>query len=187
MEDNQEKIIRDEIGSFKNGGSRPAPLRRTFLRFYIPQMYSLFGDDWFALRAEAFARFFGTPIFLFGQTLVVTILILLNATCFLIFDLYPFILLNLAFSTQAAYAAPLILLAQSRQADRDKAHMEADTQHREDIATQHAERLILAAIQAEKLIELVKQNTELTEVTKMLAHRIEALTVEMHQKLIRAN
>jgi len=187
MEDNQEKIIRDEIGSFKNGGSRPAPLRRTFLRFYIPQMYSLFGDDWFALRAEAFARFFGTPIFLFGQTLVVTIWILLNATGFLNFDLYPFILLNLAFSTQAAYAAPLILLAQSRQAERDKAHMEADTQHREDIATQHAERLILAAIQAEKLIELVKQNTELTEFTKMLAHRIEALTVEMHQKLVGAN
>jgi uncharacterized membrane protein len=50
------------------------------------------------------------------------------------FDLYPFILLNLAFSLQAAYAAPLILLAQTRQADRDKANAEADARHREELA-----------------------------------------------------
>jgi uncharacterized membrane protein len=56
------------------------------------------------------------------------------------FDIYPFILLNLAFSLQAAYAAPLILLAQTREADRDKAHAEADAQHREDIARASAER-----------------------------------------------
>ena len=49
-------------------------------------------------------------------------------------DPYPFILLNLAFSTQAAYAAPLILLAQTRQADRDKAAAEMIETHREDVA-----------------------------------------------------
>ena len=50
------------------------------------------------------------------------------------FDVYPFILLNLAFSLQAAYAAPLILLAQTRQADRDKVHADAHAQHREALA-----------------------------------------------------
>ena len=49
-------------------------------------------------------------------------------------DPYPFILLNLAFSLQAAYAAPLILLAQARQADRDKALSDADANHREALA-----------------------------------------------------
>ena len=50
------------------------------------------------------------------------------------FDPYPYILLNLAFSLQAAYAAPLILLAQTRQADRDKAAAENDAHHREALA-----------------------------------------------------
>ena len=73
----------------------------------------VFGNDWFALKAEAFARFFGTPIFIIAQTIFVTAWILLNVFGIFHFDLYPFILLNLAFSTQAAYAAPLILLAQT--------------------------------------------------------------------------
>jgi uncharacterized membrane protein len=73
---------------------------------------SVFGDDWVALKAEAFARFFGTPVFLIGQTAVVGVWILVNVAGFTTFDIYPFILLNLAFSLQAAYAAPLILLAQ---------------------------------------------------------------------------
>jgi hypothetical protein len=105
-------------------------------RFHLPHRHlgPVFGNDWFALKAEAFARFFGTPVFLVGQTLVVGIWIFLNAVGILQFDLYPFILLNLAFSTQAAYAAPLILLAQTRQADRDKAHADADAQHREALA-----------------------------------------------------
>ena len=86
-----------------------------------------------ALKAEAFARFFGTPTFLIAQTVIVAIWIWLNAIGWTQFDVYPFILLNLAFSTQAAYAAPLILLAQTRQADRDKANSIADAQHREEI------------------------------------------------------
>jgi uncharacterized membrane protein len=56
------------------------------------------------------------------------------------FDQYPFILLNLPFSLQAAYAAPFILLAQTRQADRNKAHTEADIQHREALAAASTER-----------------------------------------------
>jgi hypothetical protein len=86
------------------------------------------------MKAETFARFFGTPMFLVAQTLIVAAWIVLNVAGVTRFDLYPFILLNLAFSTQAAYAAPLILLAQTRQADRDKAHTEADIQHREALA-----------------------------------------------------
>jgi Protein of unknown function (DUF1003) len=106
-----------------------------FFRFHLPHQHleTVFGGDWFALKAEAFARFFGTPFFLISQTVVVGVWIIANATGFTSFDLYPFILLNLAFSLQAAYAAPLILLAQTRQADRDKAHALADAAHREEI------------------------------------------------------
>ena len=145
---------------------------------------SVFGDDWFALKAESFARFFGTPGSLIGQTVVVTIWILLNVFGFVHFDLYPFILLNLAFSLQAAYAAPLILLAQTRQADRDKVHSEADAQNREAIALASEEREKLAAIQTAQLTELLKQNTSLTEITQQLSQRIETLTSELHKKLM---
>jgi uncharacterized membrane protein len=86
-------------------------------------------DPDFGRAAERFARFFGTPKYLFFQTVIVVLWIALNAleiTRTVRFDRYPFILLNLMFSTQAAYAAPLILLAQNRQADRDKAEIERD-------------------------------------------------------------
>src|SRR5579871_4719940 len=88
-------------------------------RFHVPHVHltSVFGDDWFAQKAEAFARFFGTPKFLIGQTVFVAIWIAVNMAGWTDFDIYPFILLNLAFSLQAAYAAPMILLAQTRQAD----------------------------------------------------------------------
>ena len=83
--------------------------------------------DWFARLSEKIARFLGTGRFLAVQTLIVIVWILLNvAAVRLRWDPYPFILLNLAFSTQAAYAAPLILLAQNRQADRDRVQAEED-------------------------------------------------------------
>lgn len=156
------------------------------LRFHAPHLHlqTVFGGDWFALKAEGFARFFGTPIFLVAQTVIVAIWIGLNVAGFTKFDVYPFILLNLAFSLQAAYAAPLILLAQTRQADRDKAHAEADAQHREALATASEERQKLASCQTEQLLALMKQNTDLTEVTKELSQRIEALTQEMHRKMV---
>ena len=115
---------------------------------------------------------------------MVAVWILLNVFGYAKFDAYPFILLNLAFSLQAAYAAPLILLAQTRQSDRDKAHAEADAQHREAIAQASEERAIVAAKQTAQLVELMKQNTLLTEMTQKLSARIEALTVEVHQKIV---
>jgi uncharacterized membrane protein len=79
--------------------------------------------------AEAIARFLGTGSFLAIQTIIVVVWIGLNVFAVrLRWDPYPFILLNLAFSTQAAYAAPLILLAQNRQAERDRANIERDRQ-----------------------------------------------------------
>jgi uncharacterized membrane protein len=156
-------------------------------RFHMPfrHLASVFGDDWFALKAEAFARFFGTPFFLISQTAVVASWIAINAVGLTKFDVYPFILLNLAFSLQAAYAAPLILLAQTRQADRDKAHAEADAQHREAIAAVNEQRQVLAAQQTSQLVELLRQNTRLTELTSQLSQRIETLTQEMHEKMLK--
>ena len=155
-------------------------------RFHLPHVHlaPVFGGDWFALKAEAFARFFGTPVFLVAQTVVVAIWIGLNVAGVFTFDVYPFILLNLAFSLQAAYAAPLILLAQTRQADRDKAHAEADAQHREALAEASSERQLLAAQQTAQLVELVNQNTRLNELTNTLSERIAQLTSEMHSHVV---
>ncbi len=156
-------------------------------RFHQPHQHlaSAFGQDWFALKAEAFARFFGTPVFLVGQSAIVAIWIGLNVTGVTKFDLYPFILLNLAFSLQAAYAAPLILLAQTRQADRDKAHAEADALHREDLAKANEQRQTDAARQTALLVELMQQNTQLTTATKELTERVESLTAQMHARFLK--
>ncbi|MDD2099082.1 DUF1003 domain-containing protein [Pseudomonas putida] len=143
-----------------------------------------FGNDKFALRAEAFARFFGTPTFLGAQTLIVVIWVCMNLFGVAHFDAYPFILLNLAFSLQSAYAAPLILLAQTRQAARDKAQSDADAQHREALAIANSERQAEAAKNSAQLLALLEQNTRLTEMTKALTERIENLTTEMHQHFV---
>jgi uncharacterized membrane protein len=159
------------------------------LRFHLPYVHlsSVFGDDWFALKAERFARFFGTPTFLVGQTIIVAVWIGINVAGLTKFDVYPFILLNLAFSLQAAYAAPLILLAQTRQADRDKVNADADARHREDLASANEERQLQAARQTDQLVALVEQNTKLTEITKQMSERIEALTREVHNRIEQAN
>jgi len=88
---------------------------------------SVYDPDAFGRFSEGIARFFGTGKFLAGQTVLVIFWIALN-TIGLIhhWDPYPFILLNLAFSTQAAYAAPLILLAQGRQDERERLSIERD-------------------------------------------------------------
>ena len=99
--------------------SRPRQRGRTLGVHYDPEAFGRF--------SEAIARTLGTGRFLAGQTVVVAIWISVNVLAVsLRWDPYPFILLNLAFSTQAAYAAPLILLAQNRQAERDKAQTERD-------------------------------------------------------------
>ena len=88
---------------------------------------SLYDADAFGRFAEALARFLGTGKYLVGQTVLVIGWIILNTIGIIHhWDPYPFILLNLAFSTQAAYAAPLILLAQNRQEARDRVQYERD-------------------------------------------------------------
>ncbi len=156
------------------------------LRYRLPTLHlgSAFGDDWFGLKAESFARFFGTPKFLVGQTIVVAVWIVVNMAGLTKFDVYPFILLNLMFSLQAAYAAPLILLAQTRQADRDKLLAQADAQHREEIATANEERQKAVESQTQQILILIKQNTQLTELTKDLSERIESLTWQIHNKTV---
>jgi uncharacterized membrane protein len=159
--------------------------RQHFYRFHVPHLHlgSVFGDDWFALKAEAFARFFGTPTFLVGQTLVVALWVAANAVGLTHFDIYPFILLNLAFSLQSAYAAPLILLAQTRQADRDKANALADAEHRDELHKLSEERQNAMVRQTELLVELMRQNTDLTQTVKGLTERVEGLTREVHARL----
>jgi uncharacterized membrane protein len=156
------------------------------LRFHLPYAHlgSPFGRDAFGVKAEAFARFFGTPTFLIVQSVLVAIWIGVNVVGVTQFDLYPFILLNLAFSTQAAYAAPLILLAQTRQADRDKAHADADAQHREALALANEERQAFAAKTSAQIVELLEQNTKLTALTQELSQRIEKLTGEIHRAIL---
>jgi len=83
--------------------------------------------DTIARMSETIARFLGTGRYLAIQTVLVIVWIALNVFAVAWqWDPYPFILLNLAFSTQAAYAAPLILLAQNRQDDRDRVSLEED-------------------------------------------------------------
>jgi uncharacterized membrane protein len=98
-----------------------------------------YDPDAFGRVSESIARFFGTARYLGIQTVLVIIWILLNImqlTHTFRWDPYPFILLNLAFSTQAAYAAPLILLAQNRQAERDSVQIQEDRTREElSIAT----------------------------------------------------
>jgi uncharacterized membrane protein len=82
---------------------------------------------------ESIARFFGTGTYLLLQTILVLVWIALNVSAVTLrWDPYPFILLNLAFSTQAAYAAPLILLAQNRQENRDRVTVDEDRRRAEE-------------------------------------------------------
>ena len=169
-------------------------------RFHLPHAHleSAFGSDWFGRKAEDFARFFGTPTFLDrpdGHRR----------------DLDPgqrrragpsSTSIRSSCSTsrsrlQAAYAAPLILLAQTRQADRDKANSIADAQHREELHQVNEERQQQMQKQAALLVEmleqntsltesvetLLRQNTELTETVSTLVERIEAMTAEMHSQV----
>nr|WP_092887165.1 DUF1003 domain-containing protein [Actinopolymorpha cephalotaxi] len=98
----------------------PRAPARAFRPHYDPEIFGRF--------AETFARFMGTARFLAYMTVFVIIWIALNLIGIfgLQWDPYPFILLNLFFSTQASYAAPLILLAQNRQEARDRVQYDQD-------------------------------------------------------------
>ncbi len=125
-----------------------------------------FGSDAFGRAAERFARWFGTPTFIIAQTLLVIAWIAVNsAAVALRWDPSPFILLNLAFSTQAAYAAPLILLAQTRQAERDRAQADTAERHRDAVAQESAQR-------QEALERLLTETTRLTRQVDELLQEI---------------
>jgi uncharacterized membrane protein len=136
-----------------------------------PHLSAPFGAGGFGLFAERLARFFGTPWYLVGQTAIVIVWVIINAVKLVDFDLYPFILLNLAFSLQAAYAAPLILLAETRQAGRDKAWSEAEADHRQRIG--------------ETTLRLLEQNTDLTRQVASLTEEVHRLTTEIHSRIVR--
>jgi uncharacterized membrane protein len=80
--------------------------------------------------------------------------------------------------------APLILLAQTRQADRDAAHALADAEHREALHSASEERAALAGNQTTLLVEMLRQNTQRTETVKGLTERVEALTLEVHKTVV---
>ncbi|HMC80265.1 MAG TPA: DUF1003 domain-containing protein [Acidimicrobiia bacterium] len=131
----------------------------------------------FGRFSEGIARLFGTARFLAIQTVAVAVWITFNAVAAsLSFDPYPFILLNLAFSTQAAYAAPLILLAQNRQAERDRSEAEHD---RDADARQLADTDFLAREMAAIRIALEAKATreDLTRLVAELGDRLDAVAM----------
>ncbi|MBU2111549.1 MAG: DUF1003 domain-containing protein, partial [Actinobacteria bacterium] len=99
--------------------------------------------DSFGVFAEQFARYMGTARFLLWMTVFVLVWVLFNAVApdSAAFDAYPYIFLTLMLSLQASYAAPLILLAQNRQEQRDKVVAEQDRQAN---ARAHADMEFLA-------------------------------------------
>jgi len=140
-------------------------------------------NEKFGKWAEMFARFFGTPTFIIGQTIMVFIWVMINCFVKTTFDPYPFILLNLAFSTQAAYAAPLILLAQSRQTDRDKTWSEADANHREEVSQSLIKRQKIANESDKRMSELLTAQLQQNNTIIELTQRIESLALDIHKKI----
>ena len=114
--------------------------------------------------ADAVTNFMGSWRFIIMQTVIVLVWISGNIYLLFRYDPYPFILLNLAFSTQAAYAAPLILLAGNRSAQRDRltlehAAKEADVEEKQNVDLLKGSREILEHVQAleEKILDLEKR------------------------------
>jgi uncharacterized membrane protein len=145
------------------------------------EMHGAFGGDAFGRLAEKAARFFGTPQYIVGQTLAVLAWVVLNSTQLHLgfaWDIYPFIALNLLFSLQAAYAAPLILLAQTRQADRDKIHSDR-------IDKNHSRLERASKAETDKLLELLQANTDLTAQDKELTEQVADLTKQIHALLVK--
>jgi len=147
--------------------------------------HGTFGQDAFGRYAERAARFFGTPQYIVGQTIVVIAWIALNSIGIALeWDPYPFILLNLAFSTQAAYAAPLILLAETRQAERDKQSAEMAERRQNEAERQGSDRVVAVKAETDKLERLLRSNTELTQQDKELTEQVALLTREIHAALV---
>jgi len=150
-----------------------------------PSHHGAFGEDSFGRIAERTARFFGTPQYIIGQTIMVIAWIAVNGAAVAFqWDPYPFILLNLAFSTQAAYAAPLILLAATRQADRDKKHAELEENLHQRQAEHADARAKAIKRETDTLRKLLEANTDLTRQDKELTEQIAELTRAMHSVIV---
>ena len=153
-------------------------------RAVADQHHGAFGNDAFGRAAERAARFFGTPQYIIGQTILVAGWIVLNSIALMHhWDPEPFILLNLGFSTQAAYAAPLILLAETRQAERDKVSGEMTEKRHDEMERTAAERVAALKAETDKLEQLLTSNTDLTRQDKELTEQVAALTRQIHAAL----
>lgn len=108
--------------------------------------------------SDTVARGMGSWKFIIWQTIIVILWMAANVVGFIFhWDVYPYILLNLVFSTQAAYAAPIIMMAQNRQNERDRAHAEADFKTNVE-AKKEIEQLIqkLNSIEIDKLDKILE-------------------------------
>ena len=167
--------------SRRNDITSPREGRRWGLH-YDPEAFGQF--------SESIARTLGTARFLVVQTVIVIVWILLNvAFAFLRWDKYPFILLNLAFSTQAAYAAPLILLAQNRQEQRDR--IQTDNDRRVAERTQADTEFLAREISSVRvaLADMVTTETlrdsleKLTAAVERMAYRLDDIELAESQPL----
>lgn len=115
--------------------------------------------------ADAVANGMGSWKFIIIQTILVILWMSLNLLGFMYhWDTYPFILLNLVFSTQAAYAAPIIMMSQNRQNERDRVQAQADYQTNLDAKSEiESLTLKLNSIEVDKLDKIIKMLTELKE------------------------
>src|SRR5215472_6220692 len=143
-------------------------------------MGSRYDADAFGRFSETIARFLGTGRFLVAQTILVVGWIILNTIGIVRhWDPYPFILLNLAFSTQAAYAAPLILLAQNRQDDRDRASIERDRQvatRTQDDTEYLARELAAVRLALADMVTTRDLDDRLTKLEKLLTESGDGIT-----------
>jgi len=153
----------------KRRGDLATPRRRR--RFSMHYDTDAFGNF-----SEVIARFLGTAQYLVIQTIIVFIWVLLNIS-FVVWrwDPYPFILLNLFFSLQASYAAPLILLAQNRQEDRDRKQLERDRQVA--IRTQEDAEYLARELAGVRLaLNDVATTEDVEEIMKKLAESVQTLS-----------
>lgn len=113
--------------------------------------------------ADAVAKGMGSWAFIIGQTLFVIMWMALNVIGFIRhWDVYPFILLNLIFSTQAAYAAPIIMMSQNRQSERDRLQALADFDTNLEAKKEiEALQIQLNKIETEKLDKIIAMLKEM--------------------------
>jgi len=140
-----------------------------------------YDPDAFGQFSETIARTLGTARFLVWQTAIVITWIILNVVSVALrWDPYPFILLNLAFSTQAAYAAPLILLAQNRQEQRDR--MQTDNDRKTADRTQADTEFLAREIASVRLsLADVPTSSELNDHLDRLADAVERMTARLDE------